>query len=115
MVLHALFMWIYHNCKKESISLLTPPLVQETTLDSVEPTASFHETLNDVKEHANRLKLEMTMELSNVRAHAFTSQTSYINRDVSRSQPGIHSMNEKIVPLKEHEDVFYTLNKNTCQ
>ena len=92
-MLHALVMWICHNCKKECISFLTPPLAQETTLDSVEPTASFHETLNDVKEHSNRIKLEMTMEINNVRAHAFTSQTSYINRNVSKSQPGIHSMN----------------------
>ena len=105
MVLHALFLLIYHKCKREKIeliSLLTPPLAQETTLDSVEPTALFQKTLNDVKKHANRIKLEITMELNNVRDHAFTAQTSYINRDVSKSQPELHPLNENIVPLKEH-------------
>ena len=105
MVLRALFMWIYHKCKKEKtdrMQLLAPPLAQESNTESSEPTASFQEALNDVKDHANRIKLEMTMELNNVRAHAFTSQTSYINRDVSKSQPGLHSMNENIVQLKEH-------------
>ena len=105
MVLHALFMWIYHKCKKEKtdpMQLLTPPLTQESNADSSEPTAPFQEALNDVKDHASRIKLEMTMELNNVRAHAFASQTSYINRDVSKSQPGLHSMNENIVQLKEH-------------
>ena len=83
---------------------MTPPLAsaQETILDSAEPSAPFQETLNDVKEHANRTKLEITVELNNVRAHAFTAKASYINRDVSKSQPGRHSMNENIMPLTEH-------------
>ena len=79
MVLHALFMWTYHKCEKERTDptlLLTPPLIQESNAESSEPTAPFQEALNDVKNHANRIKLEMTMELNNVRAHAFTSQTS---------------------------------------
>ena len=84
------------------MQLLTPPLTQESNADSSEPTAPIQEALNDLKDHASRIKLEMTMELNNVRAHAFTSQTSYINRDVSKSQPGLHSMNENIVQLKEH-------------
>ena len=114
MVLHALFMWIYHKFKKDKtdlMQLLTPPLTQESNADSSEPTAPFQEALNDVKDHANRIKLEMTMEINNVRAHAFTSQTSYINRDVSKSQPGLHSMNENIVQLKEHYDVYNILRK----
>ena len=104
MLLHSLIISIYHKWKKEKIKLispLTPPLAsaQETILDSAEPSAPFQETLN---EHANRTKLEITVELNNVRAHAFTAKASYINRDVSKSQPGRHSMNENIVPLTEH-------------
>ena len=86
MFLHALFMCIYHKCKKERSDptlLLTHPLTQESNADCKEPTAPFQEALNDMKILANRIKLEMTMKLKNVRAHAFTSQTSYINRDVS--------------------------------
>ena len=105
MVLHALFMWIYHKCKKEKtdpMQLSAHPLTQESNTDPSEPTAPFQEALNDVEDHASRIKLEMTMDLNNVRAHAFTSQTSYINWDVSKSQPGLHSMNQNIVQLKEH-------------
>ena len=56
MVLHALFMWIYHKCKKESSDptlLLTPPPTQESNADTCESTAPFQEALNDVKDHAN--------------------------------------------------------------
>ena len=56
MVLHALFMWIYHKCKKESSDptlLLTPPPTQESNADTSESTAPFQEALNDVKDHAN--------------------------------------------------------------
>ena len=84
------------------MQLLTPPLTQESHADSSEPTAPFQEALNGVKDHANRIKLQMTVELNNVRAHVFTLQTSYINRDVSKSQPGLHSRNENMVPLKKH-------------
>ena len=104
MVLHALFMWIYHKNKKERTDptqILTPPLTQESNADSSEPTGPFQEALNDVKDHANRIKSEMKMEL-NKRAHAFTSKTSFINRDVSKSQPRLPLLNAKIVPLKEH-------------
>ena len=76
MLLPALFLWIYLKCKKKKIkpfSHVTPPLAEESTLDTVEPSAPFQETLNHVKEHANRIKLEMTMELN-----SFTSQTSTV-------------------------------------
>ena len=95
-------MWIYRICKKENLdplTLWTPLLTRESNIDSSEPSTPFQETLNDVKEHGNRIELEMTMELNNMRD--FFTQTSYINSDVSKSKPGTQSMKENIVPLEK--------------
>ena len=76
------------NVKRRELTL-TPPLTQESNAGSSERTAPFQDAL---KNHANRIKMEMTMDFN--------------NRKVSKSQPGLHSMNENIVLLKKHEDVF---------
>ena len=70
------------------MQLLTPPLTQESNADSSEPTAPFQEALNDVKDHASRIKLEMTMELNNVKltlsprkCHTLTGMFQSHNQD----------------------------------
>ena len=54
-ILHALFIWIYHNFKKEKktdqMLLLTSSLAQQSNVDSKKPSFTVQYASNDIREN----------------------------------------------------------------